>query len=953
MRSASASDVVHRICGGDIDLDKLASSIARQSDLGGVVFVCADSTFQESIEEGVFGLTSSSKGLVERIAPGTLCFLYNLSSQRLHGVFEAVSKGGINLDPKAFSSFGASASDSKDEGHGNGESSPFPAQCKVRSVSADLAIDLGRWRSLKEFETFPGDKKFSLALSAKQAVALVAEMLTDSASVTSQEGQRGEEWEVVGKKKASAKGSSVSDSVGSADEGKRRRRDGSARVNGQKSNRTSQKSDSPKHSAAAPQHSSENANNMEDLEDQESRTRSEPSGWAAIVTGRLSPSELSATAPAPPATVEPVSLTMENLRVSDDVEDADTTSSDEKSPERSYGSDGAPSPHSAQEDQLINGARENASVVGAGAKALRGWASILGGSSAPQASEAVAKRGGTETATEDGDNQSDQVEASVPSKSSSDGAPSQPAWGGWAVRNPPPKVDLKATMEADAAAAAAAPPSVAKKEKQEEKQQGKNGKKAKDNKNKDAKKDVKQQRQDGNRKDKPMRTTINVPKAPFTKPTEVSGDRSRAPLSPELEAKLVEKLGRELLDCAHVQYFTPTAYLLKKERRAVDVVVRAMTAIAQTLFPSTGLEVFGSYPTRAWVPGSSNLDLSMSLPESVSSHPERRLEALNTLAMALRTNPWVLDVSVVPSAQRPLIRMMTHTAFFQPMSQHLSKKAYDAFTTAVAAVVPPGDGATTNGTPPLPPGPRPGAPYGVPGLGHPNGLGLPLEVHISLKDANHKGVAALRFIQGAEQANGVLAPIVCVQKAVLASKGLRGVYKGGVGSYALTIMALASVQRSNWLSRNETAESSDDSAAQVSTTEKNEDAKKADIEVADARDAAALGRAMLEFLKMYGYETDLTKDVIAAHAGNESEAWGVLAESSKMAAPLGSGLRVEDPLDASNNAGSGCFGISGVQAVFKEQLETLIKAAESNFSSNVPLLMQLIMLGGQHKVFVV
>jgi DNA polymerase sigma len=72
-----------------------------------------------------------------------------------------------------------------------------------------------------------------------------------------------------------------------------------------------------------------------------------------------------------------------------------------------------------------------------------------------------------------------------------------------------------------------------------------------------------------------------------------------------------------------------------------------------------------------------------------------------------------------------------------------------------------------------------------------------------------------------------------------------------------------------------------------------------------------------------------------------------------MAAPLGSGLRVEDPLDASNNAGSGCFGISGVQAVFKEQLETLIKAAESDFSSNVPLLMQLIMLGGQHKVFVV
>ena len=59
----------------------------------------------------------------------------------------------------------------------------------------------------------------------------------------------------------------------------------------------------------------------------------------------------------------------------------------------------------------------------------------------------------------------------------------------------------------------------------------------------------------------------------------------------------------------------------------MDVVIRAMNAIVQTLFPSTGVDVFGSYPTRAWVPGMSNLDLSLNLPEAVSSNPERRLEA--------------------------------------------------------------------------------------------------------------------------------------------------------------------------------------------------------------------------------------------------------------------------------------------------------------------------------------
>ena len=60
---------------------------------------------------------------------------------------------------------------------------------------------------------------------------------------------------------------------------------------------------------------------------------------------------------------------------------------------------------------------------------------------------------------------------------------------------------------------------------------------------------------------------------------------------------------------------------------------------------------------------------------------------------------------------------------------------------------------------------------------------------------------------------------------------------------------------------------------------------------------------------------------------------------------------MQDPLDASNNAGAGCFGIAGVQALFREQLEALQRAAESNFQSEVPLLMQLVMLGGPSQRF--
>jgi DNA polymerase sigma len=264
---------------------------------------------------------------------------------------------------------------------------------------------------------------------------------------------------------------------------------------------------------------------------------------------------------------------------------------------------------------------------------------------------------------------------------------------------------------------------------------------------------------------------------------------------------------------------------------------------------------------------------------------------------------------------------------------------------------------TSEGVPPLPPGPRP--PYGVPGLGQ-GGIGLPLEVHISLKDANHTGVTAARFVSSAEQQNGALAPLVSIQKAVLASKGLRGVYKGGLGSYALTLMALASIQRSAFASNTDAdASNADgDSSSVVEVSSAKDDGKKKNAGVVefdsetDARDAIILGRAMLNFLKLYGHETDLSKDIVSVCNGGEE--WGILRESTKMQAPLGSGLRVQDPMNDSNNAGAGCFGISGVQAAFREQLDVLKRAAESNFDGDVSLLMQLTtMSGSQHKVFVV
>ena len=775
-------------------------------------------------------------------------------------------------------------------------------------------------------------------------------------------------WEIVGKKKSSnAHRSSVDGSVSSQDGKKRRNgitgagRNGSTKSEKSHSSRLGSPSrergeagdDLEKEDTASDrdQHQRQHQHQQhQQHQHQHQNARSEPAGWAAIVTGRLSPNEVTAQVAAPaPATEKTLVDSIQHVHLSPGAEDVGSV--DAKSLiDDSLDADGSQSPQSPQSDresQLINGARENAAVVGAGAKALRGWASILGGTSASKFEE--------ERLSPSSTGLEENAEASSPeatSETSEKRASTTSTWTGWGVSAPPPKVDLKATMEADAAAAAAAPqrapPSVKRDAVRADdkplKQNGRNKKVEVS-----AKKDKStKQRQDTNRKEreKPSRVVVNISKPLDREPMDVSAERSKAPLSSDVENVLAARLGRELLDCAHMQYFTPTAHLLKKERRAVDVVIRAMNAIVQTLFPTTDVEVFGSYPTRAWVPGSSNVDLSLELPDAISSHSDRRLEALNTLAMALRTNPWVMDVSVVPSANRPLIRMTTHTAFFQPMPQQLSGKAAMTFAQAVNAIVPPVmPSATESGTPPLPPGPRPGVPpYGIPGLGQ-NGYGLPLEVHISLKDSNHRGQSSLRFIQTAEEQHGALAPICCVQKAVLASKGMRGVYKGGLGSYALTLMALTSIQRSSCRRTDEAA-----SGARVVAEE---GSRPASFDDADSRDALYVGHAMLDFLKLYGYEADLTKDIIAAHSGDGSANWGILGESQRLASSHGSGLRVEDPLEASNNAGAGCFGISGVQALFKEQLDVLRKAAESNFESNIPLLMQLVMLGGSQKVFIV
>ncbi|KAK4477315.1 hypothetical protein RD792_016532 [Penstemon davidsonii] len=97
-----------------------AETLPRDEVLGGYIFVCNNDTMQEDLKRQLFGLPPRYRDSVRAITPGLPLFLYNYTTHQLHGIFEASSFGGSNIDPTAWE-------DKKCKGE-----SRFPAQVRIR-----------------------------------------------------------------------------------------------------------------------------------------------------------------------------------------------------------------------------------------------------------------------------------------------------------------------------------------------------------------------------------------------------------------------------------------------------------------------------------------------------------------------------------------------------------------------------------------------------------------------------------------------------------------------------------------------------------------------------------------------------------------------------------------------------------------------------------------------------
>ncbi|XWS32631.1 hypothetical protein CRYUN_Cryun22dG0007000 [Craigia yunnanensis] len=133
-------------------------TLPRNEVLGGYIFVCNNDTMQEDLKRQLFGLPPRYRDSVRAITPGLPLFLYNYTTHQLHGIFEAASFGGSNIDPTAWE-------DKKCKGE-----SRFPAQVRICIRKLCKALEEDAFRPVLHHYDGP---KFRLELSVPETLDLL------------------------------------------------------------------------------------------------------------------------------------------------------------------------------------------------------------------------------------------------------------------------------------------------------------------------------------------------------------------------------------------------------------------------------------------------------------------------------------------------------------------------------------------------------------------------------------------------------------------------------------------------------------------------------------------------------------------------------------------------------------------------------------------------------------
>uniref|UniRef100_A0A1J3H3A1 B2 protein n=1 Tax=Noccaea caerulescens TaxID=107243 RepID=A0A1J3H3A1_NOCCA len=135
-----------------------AEALPRNETIGGYIFVCNNDTMEENLKRQLFGLPPRYRDSVRAITPGLPLFLYNYSTHQLHGIYEAASFGGTNIELNAFQ-------DKKSPGE-----SRFPAQVRAITRKVCLPLEEDSFRPILHHYDGP---KFRLELTVPEVLSLL------------------------------------------------------------------------------------------------------------------------------------------------------------------------------------------------------------------------------------------------------------------------------------------------------------------------------------------------------------------------------------------------------------------------------------------------------------------------------------------------------------------------------------------------------------------------------------------------------------------------------------------------------------------------------------------------------------------------------------------------------------------------------------------------------------
>ncbi|CAN8272774.1 unnamed protein product [Cochlearia groenlandica] len=137
-----------------------AEALPRNETIGGYIFVCNNETMEENLKRQLFGLPPRYRDSVRAITPGLPLFLYNYSTHQLHGIYQASSFGGTNIEVNAF----------EDKKCGGGGESRFPAQVRAITRKVCLPLEEDSFRPILHHYDGP---KFRLELTVPEVLSLL------------------------------------------------------------------------------------------------------------------------------------------------------------------------------------------------------------------------------------------------------------------------------------------------------------------------------------------------------------------------------------------------------------------------------------------------------------------------------------------------------------------------------------------------------------------------------------------------------------------------------------------------------------------------------------------------------------------------------------------------------------------------------------------------------------